>query len=77
MVSLTPRPVYTRGKSPRYPLDRRLGGPQNRSALYGEENNILPCREWNPDRLAHSLSAKLIQLPRLPMNVQVSSFINF
>jgi hypothetical protein len=25
------------GKSPRYPLDRRLGGPQSRSGRFGEE----------------------------------------
>jgi hypothetical protein len=31
VVSFTPRPLYTRGKSPRYPLDRSLGGPQSRS----------------------------------------------
>jgi hypothetical protein len=35
VVSFTPRPLYSRGKSPRYPLDRRLGGPQNRSGLCG------------------------------------------
>jgi hypothetical protein len=29
VVSFTPLPLYPRGKSPRYPLDRRLGGPQN------------------------------------------------
>jgi hypothetical protein len=29
MASFTPRPLYSRGKSPRYPLDRRLGGPHN------------------------------------------------
>jgi hypothetical protein len=28
MVSFTPRPLYPQGKSPWYPLDRRLGGPQ-------------------------------------------------
>jgi len=27
VVSFTPRPFYHRGKSLRYPLDRRLGGP--------------------------------------------------
>jgi hypothetical protein len=26
VVSFTPRPLYSRGKSPRYPLDRRLNG---------------------------------------------------
>jgi hypothetical protein len=37
VVSFTPRPLYPCGKSPRYPLDRRLGGPQNWSELCGEE----------------------------------------
>jgi hypothetical protein len=27
VVSFTPRPLYSRGKSSLYPLDRRLGGP--------------------------------------------------
>jgi hypothetical protein len=30
VVSSTPRPLYPQGKSPWYPLDRRLGGPQRR-----------------------------------------------
>jgi hypothetical protein len=29
------------GKSPRYPLDRRLGGPQSRSGRGNEEENFL------------------------------------
>jgi hypothetical protein len=37
MVSFTPRPLYPRGKSSRYILDRRLGGLQNRSERLGEE----------------------------------------
>jgi len=28
VVSFKPRPLYLWGKSPRYPFDRRLGGPQ-------------------------------------------------
>jgi hypothetical protein len=28
MVSFTPRPLYPQGNRPRYPLDRRLGGPR-------------------------------------------------
>jgi hypothetical protein len=32
VVSITPRPLYPRGKRSLYPFDRRLGGPQNRSA---------------------------------------------
>jgi len=30
------------GKSPRYPLDRRVDGPQNRSGRDDEENNSYP-----------------------------------
>jgi hypothetical protein len=29
--------IHPRGKSPGYPLDRRLGGPQSRSGRGGEE----------------------------------------
>jgi hypothetical protein len=39
VVSFTPRPLCPQGKSPLYPLDRRLGGPQRRSASGGEEKN--------------------------------------
>jgi hypothetical protein len=31
--------VYLQGKSPWYPLNRRLGGPQSRSGRGGEEKN--------------------------------------
>jgi hypothetical protein len=31
--------LYPQGKSPWYPLDRRLGGPQSRSGRGGEEKN--------------------------------------
>jgi hypothetical protein len=31
MVSFTPRSLYSQGKSPRYPLDRRLGAHQGQS----------------------------------------------
>jgi hypothetical protein len=36
-VKFTPRPLYPRGKSPRYPLNRWLDGPQSRSERRGEE----------------------------------------
>jgi hypothetical protein len=38
MLNFTPRPLYPRGKSPLYPLDRRLGGPQSRSERRGESS---------------------------------------
>jgi hypothetical protein len=37
VVSFTPRPLYLRGKSSRYPLDTRLDGPQSRYGRCGEE----------------------------------------
>jgi len=37
VVSLTSRPFYPQGENAWYPLDRRLGGPQNRS-WHGDAN---------------------------------------
>jgi hypothetical protein len=37
VVGLTTLPLHPRGKSPRYPLDMRLGGPQNRYGPRKEE----------------------------------------
>jgi hypothetical protein len=34
--------LYPWRKSPRYPLDRRLGGPQRRSGHYKEEKSLAP-----------------------------------
>jgi hypothetical protein len=36
-----------REKSPQYPLNMRLGGPQSRSGRGGEEKNLCPFRELN------------------------------
>jgi hypothetical protein len=36
-----------RGKSPLYPLYRRLGGPQSRSGRYGEVKNLVPAGNRN------------------------------
>jgi hypothetical protein len=42
VANFTYRPLYPGGKSPRYPLERRLGGPQNQSGRRGEEKILLP-----------------------------------
>jgi hypothetical protein len=42
VVNFKHGPLYTRGKSPRYPLDRRLGEPQNESGRLGIEGNLSP-----------------------------------
>jgi hypothetical protein len=62
---------YLWGKNPRYPLDRRLGGPQRRSGRGSEEKNSrnFPCWELNLVRRAHSMVTILTELPRLPWNL--------
>jgi hypothetical protein len=42
VVSFTPRPLYPQGKSPWYPPDRRLGGPQRWFGHDSEEKNSQP-----------------------------------
>jgi hypothetical protein len=49
VVSFMPRQLYPQGKSPSYPLDRRLNGSQSRSGYSGgEEKNSHPHRDSNP-----------------------------
>jgi len=48
VVSFTTWPLYPQGKSPWYPLDRRLGGPQNHSGHSGEEKNSQPLPGIEP-----------------------------
>jgi hypothetical protein len=45
-----PRLLYLQGKSPRYPLDRRLSGPQRLSGQRGELKILAPTgtRTTNP-----------------------------
>jgi hypothetical protein len=40
--------LYSQGKSPWYPLDRRLGGPESQSECGGEEKNSQPLLELKP-----------------------------
>jgi hypothetical protein len=56
VVSFKPLPLY-----PRYPWDRRLGEPQSRSELCGEENILAPIGNRIPTRL--SSSPYLVAIP--------------
>jgi hypothetical protein len=49
-----PQPLYPQGKRARNPLDRLLGGSQNRSGRHGEWRNKNSChhRDSNSDNLA-------------------------
>jgi hypothetical protein len=65
-VSFAPRPLYPQGKSPWYPLDRRLGRPQSRSGRGGKEKNSQPLPEIEPrssDRQACSQSLYRLSYP--------------
>jgi hypothetical protein len=65
-TSFTLRPLYPQGKSPWYPLDRRLGGTQSRSACGGEEKNSQPLPELEPpiiQRYTAELSPLLTVIP--------------
>jgi len=48
MVSFTPRPLYSQGKSPWYPVDRRQDVPQSLSGCSDEEKNSEPPPEIKP-----------------------------
>jgi hypothetical protein len=66
MVSIMPRPLLPPGNSLRYHLYWRLGGPQRQSGCYGEEKNLLPLPEIEPEFLgcpAHSLVAIPTAIP--------------
>jgi hypothetical protein len=56
------------GKSPWYPLDRRLGGPQSRSGFGGEEKNSQPLPGLEPpiiQRVAQRYTTELSRLPNM------------
>jgi hypothetical protein len=54
VVSFTPRLLYLQGKSPWYPLDRRLGGPPSRYGPGGEKNSQPLTEIEPPDHPARS-----------------------
>jgi hypothetical protein len=62
LVSFTPRPLYPQGKSPWYPLDRRLGVLQNRSRRSGGEKNSQPPPEIEP-RNSNRLVRNVVVIP--------------
>jgi len=58
-------PRYLQAKSPRYPLDRRLGESQSRwGHSEGKKFHHFSCRKLNTGRPAHSLVTTLTELPR-------------
>jgi hypothetical protein len=79
VVSFTARHLYPLGKNHRYPLDRRLGGPQSRSGQGAEEKNsqLPPGIELrSSDRPAHSPVAMPTELSWLPSDIWTLIKIN-
>jgi hypothetical protein len=70
VVSITPLLLYPRGKSPRCPLDRRLGGPQSRSGQRGEEKILDPTGTLTPTPRHAARSQSLYRL-RYPGSLTV------
>jgi hypothetical protein len=52
----TPRPLYPRGKSPHYSLDRRLSEPQSRSGRHGEVKIVASTGTGTPTPSSSSQS---------------------
>jgi hypothetical protein len=62
-LSFTPLSLYSRGKSPLLPLDRRLGGPQSRSERYGEVKILDPIGSRIPSpSVVHPVNQSLYRL---------------
>jgi hypothetical protein len=58
--------LYPRGKDPRYPMYRRLGGPQSRSGHRGSRKNLLPppgIEPRSPGRPARSQTLYWLSYP--------------
>jgi hypothetical protein len=65
MVNFTPWLLYPQGKSPWYPLDRRLCGTQSWSGCGGEEKNFQSLPGLKPliiQPIAHCYTTELLWL---------------
>jgi hypothetical protein len=71
VVSFTPRPLYPQGKSPWHPLDRRLGGPQNRSEHGGEDHNSEPLPGLELPIIEQEAECYTTELSRFQRNYSV------
>jgi hypothetical protein len=75
VLSFTPRPLYPQGKSPRYPLYKRLDGPEGRSlTLQGLEFRSLgrPARSQSLYRLRYKYYTRQQALPSKSFPIQHS-----
>jgi hypothetical protein len=65
VISFTSRPLYPQGRSPSYPLGRRVGGPQSWSGRGGEEKDSQPLQGLEPpiiQPIAHRYTTELSRI---------------
>jgi hypothetical protein len=84
MVSITPWPLYPLGKGPRYPLDRRLVGPQSRVDAV-EKRTFLPvpglelrplgrpARSMSLYRLSYTASTLILLVKQAACNLKMEA----
>jgi hypothetical protein len=65
VISFTSWLLHPQGKSPWYPLDRRLGGPQSWSGCSGEEINFHRVLGLDPLIIQHIAQCYTTKLSRL------------
>jgi hypothetical protein len=63
--------IFPRGKSPWYPLNRRLGGLQSWSGRVGEEKNSQPLPRLEPPIIQPVAQRYNTELPRLVSSVEM------
>jgi hypothetical protein len=66
--------LYPQGKSPWYPLNRRLGGPQSWSGGSGEEKNSLPLLGLEPPIIQPVTQRYTTELSWLLSYVDIKTF---
>jgi hypothetical protein len=69
-----PAALYPRGKDPRYPLYRRLGGPQSRSGHRGYRNNSLSLPGIEPRSLSRPARSRTLYWLRYPGSTLIISW---
>jgi len=77
LVNITPRLFYPRYK-PHWPLNRRLVGILSKYVRFGEEKNILACRDSNPEPCISSPSRHThYVIPSSMMNYEGYKSLNY
>jgi hypothetical protein len=75
VVSFTPRPLYSQGKSPWYSSYRRLGGPQSRYGHSGEVKNSQPLPGLKPPVIQPVAQGYTTELSRLlSRNIEIKIY---